>query len=254
MLNRLALLSSVLCLSGCLATQIVPSTTSETTPKQNSKTQWDYFTEVYEIEHDPYPFVGSLHDDNRLIGSGVLIKPNVILSAGHVAEHNPTVFRTTDGVEHCIKEIVFHPEYQPYPSWPKFIEHDMAIIFLEGSATVAPIENYTPGNILQHTPLTTIGYSKGIKKYSNPNTFWYYGRLVEEPEEVIFLPLKATVWFGDSGGAVIAHTGGKSVLIGIISSFAMSGDKIYECAAASTHYYNNWIEEVLNERLEGMVR
>ena len=113
MFNRLALLSSVLCLTGCLTTSIVPSTTSETTPKQNSKTQWDYFTEVYEIEHDPYPFVGSLHDDNRLIGSGVLIKPNVILSAGHVAEHNPTVFRTTDGVAHCVKEIVLHPEYQP---------------------------------------------------------------------------------------------------------------------------------------------
>ena len=253
MLNRLALLSSVLCLSGCLTTSKVPSANTETTPKQNNKSQWDYFTEVYEIEHDPYPFVGSFHSD-RLIGSGVLIKPNVVLTAGHVAENNPTTFRTTDGEQYCIKEIILHSEYKPYTTWPNFIEHDIAIVFLDDSVSILPIGDYTPKGILQYTPLTTIGYSKGIKKYSNSNTFWYYGRLIEEPEEVVFLPLKATVWFGDSGGAVITTTGGKSVLVGIISSFSMSEDTIYECAAASTHYYKDWIEEVLNGRLEKLDR
>ena len=64
--------ATLLCLSGCIATQTAP-------PSQKPKEKPKSHTYLDEFVYDPYPFVGSVNfsDDGRLIGSGVLISPLV---------------------------------------------------------------------------------------------------------------------------------------------------------------------------------
>ena len=97
--------------------------------------------------------------------------------------------------------------------------------------------------------LVTIGYGKGRKRYSNFGVFWYYGRLIKKPEFMIMLPLESTIWFGDSGGAVVTLD---NKLIGIMSYMLKTRNGIiYENGCASIEYYKDWIEEVQNERQLG---
>ena len=94
--------------------------------------------------------------------------------------------------------------------------------------------------------LTTIGYGTGKKRYSNFGVFWYYGRLIGKPEFMVMLPLEASIWFGDSGGAVVTLS---NKLIGIMSYMEMTYDgEIYENGCVSIEYYKDWIEEITNER------
>ena len=63
-------------------------------------------------EHDPYPSICSLHlEDGRLIGSGILIRSNVVLTAGHCIEDDD-IFSIVIGEEEImVKDMVLHPSY-----------------------------------------------------------------------------------------------------------------------------------------------
>ena len=76
------LLATILCFSGCKTIQNTPHP-----PKQEIKKAPATHTYLHEFPFDPYPFVGSInHSDGRLIGSAVVIAPNLILTAAHVTE------------------------------------------------------------------------------------------------------------------------------------------------------------------------
>ena len=77
LLKRLALLAVSLCLSGCSVGTVHHNELVETIPTK----QYFYTTE----EHDPYPSVGSIvTEEGDLIGSGVLIESDKLLTAAHV--------------------------------------------------------------------------------------------------------------------------------------------------------------------------
>ena len=239
-------LATLLCLSGCIAPQTAPPK-----PKEEKIVKEAIPTHTYldEFPFDPYPSIGSVNNSEtgRLIGSGVLVAPNLVLTAAHVSEgRDDLMFVEYDGDTHCIQEVIYYPTYVP-----GLLEHDIAMLVLETESDETPVELVSDGVVNKHLRLTTIGYGTGRKRFSNFGVFWYYGRLIQTPQFVIMLPINGTIWFGDSGGAVVTLD---NKLVGIMSYFSTQGGKIYENGCASIEYYREWIEEIQNEqRLEGMV-
>ena len=241
-------LASILCLSSCTATKPNPQPQKpqkivEVTPKPPGP-----FTYLLrDLWPDPYQFVGSVNysEDNALIGTGVLITPSLVLTAAHVPEgREDLVWIESDGDKICVEEVIYHPEHLP-----GFYDlHDIAIIVLEHESDEFPVELIDSENDFIHKrmPLTTVGHGHGIKRHSNPGVFWYYGRLVSKPQFMVMLPLKASIWFGDSGGAVLTK---ENKLIGIMSYFSTTDGVIFENGCASVEYYKDWIEGIKNEKL-----
>ena len=237
------LLAILLCSTGC-------KTTNVTVP-QKQITQKEE-THVYVDQFDPYPFVGSVnYEGGRLIGSAVLISPTLLLTAAHVSEDKgQLIYVESDGDSYCVEEVIYHPEHVM-----GVLKHDIAILVLESPSDEIPVEmvNSNIDAIYKGLNLITVGYGTGLKRYSIYGIFWYYGRLMRKPQFMIMLPLEGSIWFGDSGGAVITPN---KKLIGIMSYFSTTRKgKVYENGCASIEYYKDWIEEVKNERtLERMVR
>ena len=234
-------LATILCVQSCNS---IPVVLSEHLPKPEPEPQFNFTYIIKDICPDPYPSIGSInHKTNySLIGTGVLIAPNLVLTAAHVTENKgKVVWMETDGDIIYISDIVYYPEHTTY------YQHDISILVLEENSDETPIELINPEKdiICKRMPITTVGHGHGIKRYSNPDIFWYYGRLISKPQFMIILPLKASIWFGDSGGAVLTDD---NKLIGIMSYFAISDGVIFENGCTSIEYYKQWIEEIKNER------
>ena len=228
----LYLLAITLCLSGCTATPVAP-------PKQQIKKEKPTtHTYVEDFLFDPYPFVGSVcTPEKSVIGSGVLIASNMVLTAAHVSEgRDNLVFVEHDGDYHCVSEVIYYPDYIPND-----LNHDIAILVLETLSDEQPVA--LECNPFKHMDLITVGYGTGKKRFSNYGIFWYYGRLISKPQFMIMLPLKGTIWFGDSGGGVFTLD---NKLVGIISYLQTKEGRIYENGCSSIIYYKEWIEDTIN--------
>tara|TARA_R110000824_G_scaffold38413_3_gene117361 strand:+ start:3857 stop:4615 length:759 start_codon:yes stop_codon:yes gene_type:complete len=239
-------LASLLCLTSCTATSITPPP-QKITIKETLKPPGPFTYLLGNLWPDPYPFVGSVNysENNRLIGTGVLIEPNLVLTAAHVPEgKEDLVWIESDGDKICILEVIYYPEHM----LGIYNHHDIAIMVLEHDSDEIPVEliDSKTDFIFKRMPLVAVGHGHGIKRYSNPGVFWYYGRLISQPQVMVMLPLKASIWFGDSGGAVLTN---ENKLIGIMSHFSMADGVIFENGCASIEYYKTWIEEIKNERL-----
>ena len=235
--NKLAyLLATTICLASCTATQTAPLPQQKETIKENQT-----HTYLDEFPFDPYPSIGSIaHSNGVLIGSAVLVAPNILLTAAHVTEgREDLMFVEFDGDEHCVKEVIYYPTYVA-----ETLEHDIAIVVLETNSNEEPVEfaDYT----FKRMKLTTVGYGTGRKRFSNYGVFWYYGRLIKKPQYMIMLPIEGTMWFGDSGGAVVTLD---NKLVGIMSYFQVTDSgKIYENGCASIEYYKDWIRGVIESK------
>ena len=235
------LLATLLCLVSCTATLPIPPP-----QKQIKETPPANFTYLDEFYFDPYPFVGSINDSQTgsLIGGGVLISPTLVLTAAHVSEaRDDLMFIEHDGEERCVGRVIYHPEHVD-----GLLLHDIAILVLETASNEVPVDLINPADdlIYKRMNLTIVGYGTGRKRYSNYGVFLYYGRLIGRPEFMIMLPINASLWFGDSGGAVLTLD---NKLIGIMSYFSSTRNmKIFENGCASVEYYRDWIEEIKNER------
>lgn len=224
-------LAIILCVSGCTSTKVTPL------PKKSTISTHTY---VDDFPFDPYTFVGSVNYPNgRLIGSGVLIAPDLILTAAHVAEvSEDLVFVEYDGDTHSVSDVIYYPEHISGT-----IYHDVAILVLETESDETPVKfaEYA----FKSMKLVTVGYGTGKKRFSNLGIFWYYGRLIRNPQVMIMLPLNGSMWFGDSGGGVFTLD---NKLVGIMSYFSMDeNNRIFENGCASIEYYRDWLEQIINE-------
>ena len=82
--------ASLLLIIGCKAPQaasLPPQTQDNIVVVEETVPSFldEWFVETSK-EHDPYPSVCSLHTESGwLVGSGILIRPNVVLTAGHLS-------------------------------------------------------------------------------------------------------------------------------------------------------------------------
>ena len=226
---RILLISTLLWVSGCKTGEVVQQPTTQVQEKIYFNSTEDY---------DPFPSVGSIMDERgRLIGSGVLIRPDVVLTAGHVVDDRAYSFFIGEE-EILIDAIKLHPDYNHNNN----IETDIALVFLACDSIYTPAElqgkeeTLTRGNVL-----TTVGYSGGVKRYSTYGTFWYYGTLITQPSQIKWLPLEATIWF--------CYFDAKLKLVGVMSHLSSFKDRAYENSATSVPYFYDWIMEELNEQL-----
>lgn len=228
---------------GSCVSSVNTTTLDSTPPTSESFTlpQSDSFSYHLIDENDSYDFVGAIrkYDTGSLIGTGVLIAPNVVLSAAHVVngtDMDNLEWVEVDGDQSCIERIVYFPSVLG-GKW-----HDIAIVFLESDSDKNPclLYNSEKDQLYKNMPLTTVGHGHGFRRNSNPGIFRYYGRLVLSPRFMIMLPIRDTVWHGDSGGAILTPY---NKLVGIISHYAITCDgRIYENAGASIEFYREWIE------------
>jgi hypothetical protein len=244
-------LATTLWLVGCITPTPVPQQKIQETAAKEIKSDFlDGFETVNWYDNDPYPSVCSLSGVmGNVIGSGVLIAPNVVLTAGHCIEGNELSYVSFGQQDICISETLVHPDYNIRMRVP----HDIGLLFLEDDVYgVEPATLHDGQFICRFAHITTVGFSFSFKKYSKPGTFRYFGIVIEDIGEIKFLPNKATIWYGDSGGAVFVDRFGKRILMGIISNFMKMDGRIVECSATRVAMFKYWIEESINKH-EGVL-
>ena len=257
MKNLLRYLSaSLLLIIGCKAPQasILPPQNEQVIvtqePIQRGLDEW--FTPTTE-ENDPYPSVCSLHLENGyLVGSGILIRPNVVLTAGHCIDEDD-IFSITIGEEQImVKNMVLHPSYSK--SFGR-IKDDIGLIFLECDSNYEPATIGCVGWMSRYQNITTVGYSFNYKKYSKRDVFRYFGTIVEEPNYMKVIPRPASIWPGDSGGGVFAKFYNKDYVVGIISNYIVVRTHggitvVSEWSATIIAKYIDWIEMEIENEIE----
>jgi len=179
--------------------------------------------------------------DGSEIGSAVLVAPNVFITAGHCMEDGDAALFVVGCESYKIVDYRMHPKYKIGDR----LFQDAAVGLLERNCPVTPVPIMGKSNrYIQGESLTLIGFGGGYKRRSNPDVFWYYGTLIEEPTVFKMLPINGTLYFGDSGGAVLNSRG---VLVGIISSLAVKDSTIYENSATRVDLVAEWVRAVVLE-------
>jgi S1-C subfamily serine protease len=188
-----------------------------------------------------YGCVGHVHNERgEFIGSGVLIAPAVVLTAGHVIDGDELRYFITGDKAYLIEKSIIHPSYKNGEE----IVNDIGILILSEACDETPaVITKDASELTQREPLTTVGYSHQIKKISKPGTFWYYGTVEEEPQYMKFLPINGHIWFGDSGGAVFEEHGH---LAGIIASMTIIQSTMVDQSATRVDKYYDWIMDTLS--------
>lgn len=248
----------LLCLLGCAKTSGLV-TVPEKPKDKNTVTSVDtivdpmseWFNRVTQ-GNDPYEFVGSLHDsEGTLIGGGTLIRPNVVLTAGHcIDDDSISSVRFGGDEEIAVKRVVLHPHYSD--TLGRIID-DIGIIFLECDSKYEPATVGCVAWMERYQGITTVGFSYGYKKYSKEGVFRYFGTVIEDHNTMKFIPRPISVWFGDSGGGVFTKFEGKEYVVGIISTFTVlvnykGSEDITECSAVIIANHLTWIElEILSD-------
>ena len=191
---------------------------------------------------DTYGCVGHVHNQKgQFIGSGVLIAPAVVLTAGHVIDGETLRYFITKDKAYLIEKMIIHPGYTGKDGE---VVDDIGILILTEGCDEQPAQlMQDKSELTQRETLTTVGFSHEIKKVSKPGTFWYYGTVEEEPQYMKFLPINGHIWFGDSGGAVFEN-GGR--LAGIISSMCIIDNTMVDQSAIRVDRYMDWIKEMMN--------
>ena len=220
-----------------------PSTTDKTTQSISKLDPFPGFDISDSKTQNKYGCVGQVRNERgEFVGSGVLVAPAVVLTAGHVIDGEQLQYFITGDKAYIIQKVILHPGYKTGEE----IVHDLGILILTEGCDEPPARMITDkSELTQRESLTTVGYSKQVKKVSKPGTFWYYGTVEEEPQYMKFLPVNGHVWFGDSGGAVFEETG---KLAGIIASMMIVDATIVDQSATRVDKYYDWIvDTVQNE-------
>tara|TARA_R100000008_G_C3534499_1_gene141190 strand:- start:51 stop:779 length:729 start_codon:yes stop_codon:yes gene_type:complete len=185
------------------------------------------------IEHTSFPSVGSLYNvNNTFVGSCVLVSPSSALTAGHCIEFGKLKYARFGDETLLIDVQCLHKNYDT--------GDDLGLLLFSTPSKNKPMPIMNDVNIIPKTyPIYTIAHGGGRKKISKDGVYHFYGILKSNPNEITFLPLKTSVWFGDSGGALVCRIeDGNYALIGIITHFSTMGEQIYECAARRADNFN----------------
>jgi hypothetical protein len=219
-------------LTGCSS----PEKLAETTPASSIPPVFEPFIE---IENTSFGFVGSLRrPSGKVLGSAVLIEPNVALTAAHCLIDTDLSFVEFAGKRYEIDYTMCYDE-------KSYDEHDIGLVFLsEDVSGVDPVGRIDDvlSKLRKWSHITTVGYSRGFKKVSSLSTFRYYGVLYNEENQIKMLPYSGSIWFGDSGGGLFWFGPNGFELIGILVSFSQVDGVIAENSSTRVDCYEEWID------------
>jgi hypothetical protein len=258
---RILTILIVLIVSGCITPKVVdpPKTVENTNPHikcslsdyEKSLLQGAFFF-ADDPNIDSCPYVGAFVIDHgvpqlQLIGSGVLIAPTVVLTAGHIMDDSmgsvPTSFFIDKRVI-PINHSITHPQYKIKIADKEMLLVDLCVVFLEEPCFIRTPELANAPILERFSPVTVCGFSYDIKKISKPDIFYYQGTYYDEIQNLKLITDFASVLPGDSGGAVLCD--GK--LVGIISFFVPLNGIIVENSAVRVDMYRDWVYHVMHEK------
>jgi len=189
-----------------------------------------------------------LDKDERLVGTGALVRSNVIMTAAHVA------YRAVDGYIQfeesgpviSICTVWLHPDWLAQDDSSK----DIALLKLDCEvADIKPLQIAGSDTRLYRyvSNISIVGCSLGYKKQSLPNKIIYYGKLVSAPSELKLRSTTTTVWFGDSGGPMVLQgPSGDLIIVGVTARFSMFQQKIMDFTATDVRYFSDLLNEVMD--------
>jgi len=231
---------SLLALAALLLAACVGTTTVVTVSEQPESLAPSYLRGFTLISDAEEPAIGRiLRYDGALIGSAVLISPTHVLTASHVVDDGEAYWFESNGTKYCINQVHLHPLNKIAGRYVI----DVALLVLSEPCPEQPV-CLGSGALLRGEPLTAIGHGGGLRKRSDPGVLWYYGTLIEDPFNLKMLCYEGTVWFGDSGGAVLDFQG---KLVGIISSLGGRRGYIYENSAVRVDLLLPWITDIMED-------
>lgn len=236
LLLAIALVCTQACVVGIPTTLSTPPVASVQTPPPPFMRGFSPITDSEETG------VGCLTtEQHELIGSAVLIGKTHILTAGHCFDETNAYWFVTNGKEYKISKQIMHPLFKI----AGIIFVDLAVGVLETECAETPLQMPTKEVFFfQGMHLKTIGYGGGIRRQSDYGTIWYYGTLEEEPISFKMIPTNGTIWFGDSGGAIVNSSG---TLVGIVSSMKRHHGVLFENSAIRVDRFLPWITQVTSE-------
>jgi len=228
---------SLLMVAALLLAACVGTTTVGTVPKQSKPYAPSYLRGFTRISDAEEPAIGRiLRYDGALIGSGTLISSTHVLTAGHVVDDTDAYWFETNGVKHCIEQIHMHPLYKI----GQHIVVDAAVLILYEPCDETPV-CLESADLRRGELLTVVGHGGSFRKKSNLGVFTYYGTLMEDPFNLKMLCYEGTVWFGDSGGAVLNFRGN---LVGVVSSLGFKNSYVYENSCVKVQLLLAWIKMI----------
>ena len=228
-------------LSGCSTVETVKENEISAKPDPPK------YKPFHEIPNTTFGFVGSLRrSSGELIGSTVLIDSNVALTAAHcIIETEISYVEFGDDVYTIDYTVSYEKE--------SYRDHDIGLIFLnEDVVGVDPVRRVSDlfSAVKKWDPVVSIGYSKNIKKVSSIHTFRFYGVLYKQENQIQVLPMKGSIWFGDSGGGLFRFGVDGFQLIGILASFSQVDGVIAENTSTRVDFYYDWIEsEIIKSQI-----
>lgn len=155
------------------------------------------YTPYGKQETQGYQFSGALYFGNQFFGSGVLVAPNVVLTAGHCLDGITPDKVRFNGRDYRVIRAQKHPDYKR----GRFKDGaDVGLIWLLSPPKVKPAEiNFDP--VPDGTELIIAAYgSDGVKRVTLPKTAFSW----QTSEDVVTWAATET-WAspGDSGGPVL---------------------------------------------------
>lgn len=244
----LALVLGLICSVACTSTQLrtdgglpgIPDL-----PPANMSAAY-YFVDVTCPEEDPMPFVGGLCDASGVLGTGVLIDPQVVLTVAHVAACEPTRFET-NGCSYPIAKMYTHPQYNGKPQQGV----DLAVVILETPVLGVDIPVLTERPKVQRPDyVCVVGFSYQLKKISKIGTYHYFGNCAERSQFYSIWSASGNFWHGDSGGPVFVFQDDKVTIIGLVSIIEACDNIIMDNLAQRTDQHIDWIWDKVGEAFD----
>ena len=260
LLNLLFLLS----LSACTTTQAnnyppppvqTPQETGRVFDNPRYKSIYEKFG--YEANFTDSPKLNSafnsvcyvLDQNQNLVGSGSLIRPGVVLTAAHVAEHVEGGYIRFDSLSPvvAIKQVWLHPIWELAKGDKK--QGDLALLRLSRNVTDRTPLSMAASDleIARYTWVFSVGCSLDYKKQSRPGVMFYYGTFTTSKSDLTLKSNTTTIWFGDSGGAIVTlNPEGQFVLVGVLSSFTNYQGIVQDFTAADLRHYSGGLDSIMD--------
>lgn len=211
------------------------------------------FSYLPEFTDNCYDFVGRVTTpDGELIGTCVLIEPNLAITASHCVIEgkmdSSKMPRVRFGLGlYDIERIEICPllkERDTRTFLGTTIVGDLAVLKLERDVPTETLPVMCKGVncVRTYEEVKLVGFGHGVKKETVDDSLYTSGITVDYPENIPMYGCFARPWFGDSGGPVFNSNG---ELVGILYRFSAIGDDpagvAVEYVANNLGYYEGWI-------------